>query len=349
MKTISKALRSWYGQYTPYGKFWLTVGIVALTVDASLSFMYGYSQTTLHGVGFAVLAFLFAQAPDASIHEIEKGNLITGAVGLFCCLPIGIMAYYSHLGYGSGVRVGDIQSAGVQQSVYVDTRKGVEDAEAALRMWTDRMTKLQADAPWAATVKADGMRTELADLRARIEEEKKGNRGRKAGCGKECERLQNEASALDQKIATAEQAADITRQLEATQKKLDEARALAGKTKPLNSTVVHQTDVAAQVFLAFTGTPLDKAIHPDETTRKFTNIVITAGGSLAFMLAAPLAFIFAGRNRRKTADEPFPSTFQEPAASVPMQAPTIHTIERIREQARPAISWRELSKALNAA
>jgi hypothetical protein len=199
---------------------------------------------------------------------------------------------------------------------------------------------------WAATVKADGLRGQLATLHARIEEEKKGNRGRKAGCGKECERLQNEANALEQRIATVEQASDLSKRIEATQRILDTKLAKAEKTEFKSSSVVNQVSTAGQLYLAFTGAKPEDTLEPDRVTVSYANLIITAGGSLAFMLMAPIGFFIAGRNRREAIEEPMPiaTLLPEPNASTEPSSPQYITItdnkavEVLKAKLRKAVS-----------
>ena len=213
------------------------------------------------------------------------------------------------------VRVGDIQQTGVQNSLHKAVNDNMLSERKNLEAWKAQLATLMEQNAWAATVKADGLRGQLATLQTRIEEEKKGNRGRKAGCGKECERLQNEANALEQRIATVEQASDLTKRIEATQRILDGKLAKAEKTEFKSSSVVNQVSTAGQLYLAFSGAKPEDTLEPDKVVVSYANLIITAGGSLAFMLMAPVGFFIAGRNRREESE--IAALAREIAAPIP--------------------------------
>ncbi len=306
---FAAVLANFWNQHTAEGKIWLTLAVGALVVDAALSYQYGITQTTWHGLGFAFLAVFFSQLPDAAMSQWERGNKVFAVVIALGAIPIGAMAFYSHIGYAAGIRVGDVQQSEVQNISFADARKSVEDNESALKMWHDRMAKLTAEQPWAATVKADGLRGDLAAAEKAIELETA-----RGGCKAKCQGLMVQKGELEKRIATAEKAADITAQIAATQRKLDEARAAAKATKFSSSTVKNQNDVAAQVWLAFAGASAKDSISPDKVTTTYTNIVIIAVGSFSFMIMTALGFAIAGRNRRST-------HFQEPASNQEQVSP----------------------------
>ena len=209
-------IKNRYATYTPDGKFWLTIGAACLVVDMAIGYLAGISVGTFwHGVGYAALAAGFAFLPDAAYEEYEHKRLASALVMGVLCVPIGVKAYEQQLTYSTGVRQGEMQATGVQNTKYAGAQDAVTDDKANVALWRKQLATLLEQNAWAGTVKADGLKTELATLTSRIEDEKKGNRGRKAGCGKECERLQNEASALSARIATAEQASDLTKRIEA--------------------------------------------------------------------------------------------------------------------------------------
>lgn len=303
---LARGISSYWSGHTTSGQVWLTAGIIALIVDAALCYQYGVTQTTLHGIGFAVVALFFAKLPDGAYEEWIKGNKVSGAVLGVLCIPLGAVAYQSHIGYGAGVRMGDIKAAAIQDVKYEDARGQVVDNRANLAMWTDQLAKLKAESGWSPTTKADALHSELATLRTRIVEEQKGTRGRRAGCGKECERLQNEAGEIEKKIATIESVADLTGKIEATQRLVDKYREASAKTQAGMSSVAMQTTANTQLFgvvrAAWTGEPLEQAMKTSEDSAKLANLLITAAGSLAFMLMAPIGFFMAGRNRKSASE-----------------------------------------------
>lgn len=287
-------LAAWYAGYSPIGKFWLTLGIAALIVDASISYQYGVSQTTLHGLGFALVAIFFALLPDAAYSEFEHRRIGSGVAMGLLCVPLGLVAFYSHLGYGAGVRVGDIQQTGVQNTKFDDARVSLESDRTNLDLWRKQLAELKEQNGWAASVTADGLRAQLASADKAIELE-----GKRGGCKSKCLSLMEKKAELEGKIATTEQVADLSKRIEATQRIIDKKTADASKAEYKSSSVVNQTNVAAQVWKAFTGSKPEDAIKPDTVTTVFANLFIATGGSLAFMIMAPVGFFLAGRFRRR--------------------------------------------------
>jgi hypothetical protein len=307
MRTVVK---NWFNEYTPRGKFLLSLGIAALIVDAAISYKYGITLTWLHGVGFALVAVFFALIPDQAYLEFEAKRFGSGIAMTILCVPLGTVAYYSHLGYGAGVRVGSMQQASVHNTKFEDTRASLESDRKNLDMWRDHLAKLQADNPWVAAVSADGLKAQVAAHTKAIElEEARG------GCKSKCLARMKEKGALEDRIAIAEQSNTLTKQIEATQRIVDTKTAEAKAATFESSPVVNQTDVAAQLFLAVSGSDAKDAIKPDLVTTTFTNIFVTGGGSLAFMIMAPLGFFAAGRYRRKSTED------DEPVAAPVARAP----------------------------
>jgi hypothetical protein len=303
-------LKNWFNEYTPRGKFLLSLAIVALIVDAAISYKYGITLTWLHGVGFALVAVFFALIPDQAYLEFEAKRFGSGIAMTILCVPLGMVAYYSHLGYGAGVRVGNMQQASVHNAKFDDTRASLESDRTNIAMWRESLSKLQAENPWVATVSADGLKAQVAAHTKAIElEEARG------GCKSKCLARMKEKGALEDRIALAEQSNKLAAQIEATQRIIDKKTAEAAAATFESSPIVNQNSVAAQLFLAVTGTSADKAINPDDVTTGFTNIFIAGGGSLAFMIMAPLGFFAAGRYRRKSTED------DEPVAAPVARAP----------------------------
>jgi len=294
MKTFAK---SYWDSFTPVGQFWLALGIGALIVDAAISFKYGWTQTGIHAAGFAMLAIFFAFLPDQAALMWERKKYFASLSMWAVTVCIGVMAYWSHVGYGAGVRVGDIQQTGVQNTIHKAVNQNLDSERANLDSWKKQLATLMEQNAWAATVKADGLRAQLATHDEAIRQE-----GKRGGCGPKCLSLKREKDKLEERIATIEQASDLTKRIEATQRILDTKLAKAEKTEFKSSSVVNQVSTAGQLYLAFSGAKPEDTLEPDRVTVSYANLIITAGGSLAFMLMAPIGFFIAGRNRKSDAD-----------------------------------------------
>lgn len=297
LAAVAALIAAYWSAHNVRGRIWLTLGTLALVVDAALCYQYGITQTTWHGIGFAVVAIVFSQLPDGAYEEWKKGNTIAAVVLGILCVPLGAVAYQSHIGYGAEVRYGDIKEASIQQTAYDDARGQVEDNSANLKMWKEQLSKLQGDNAWVATVTADGLRSELDTAAEAIRQEEA-----RGGCGPKCMAKMKERDAISAKIATAEQASDLTKRIEATQRLVDKYREASAHTQAGMSSVAMQTDANTQLFglirAAWTGESPEKAMKVTESSAKITNLLITALGSLGFMIMAPVGFFMAGRNRR---------------------------------------------------
>lgn len=298
---VASLISGYWAAHSVKGRIWLAMGTLALAVDAWLCYQYGVTQTVGHGIGFAVVALVFSQLPDGAYEEWTKGHKVSGAILGIICIPLGIVAYQSHIGYGAGVRLGDIKQASMQDARYDGAQATAKERAANLDLWRKQLSDLIERDAWTGTVTADALRAELATLGERIASEKDGKRGRRAGCGKECERLQNEANEVALKLGKVEQRADLSRRIEATQRLVDAARDTAGHTQAGMSSVAMQTTANTQMFgiirAYWTGESLEQSLKTTEDSAKLANIIITAMGALAFMLMAPVGFFMAGRNR----------------------------------------------------
>lgn len=296
---LKTAIAAYWRTFTPFGQLFLILGLGALIVDAGISFQYGITQTRLHAFGFALLAIFFAVLPDAAYREWEGRRWINAITLAILCIPIGTVAYYSHIGYGAGVRVGDIQETGVQNAKFDDARESLKSERTNLDLWRKQLADLKEQNAWAVSVTADGLRAQMSSSQKAIDLETA-----KGGCKAKCLALMQSKAALEARIATAEQVGDLTKRIEATQRIIDGKTVTAATTEFKKSSVVNQTNVGAQLWLALTGASADQAINPDQVTFSFVNIFIAGGGALAFMLMAPIGFFVAGRNRltdKKTA------------------------------------------------
>ena len=297
---IIRSLATLFGRYwlahNTTGRIWLTMGMIALIVDAALCYQYGITQTVWHGIGFAVVALFFSQLPDGAYSEYAKGNHVAGLVLGALCLPLGAVAYQSHIGYGAGVRLGDIKKAMIQDARYEGAQDTAKENATNLAMWRKQLADLRDANAWTATVTADALRAKLPGLDLAIQLEAK-----RGGCGRLCEAKTRERDAINAQLAIAEQTSDLSKRIDATQRLVDGARTKAATTEAGMSSVAMQTDANTQLFgvvrAAWTGEPLETALKTTEQSAKLANLIITAAGSLAFMLMAPIGFFMAGRNR----------------------------------------------------
>lgn len=329
--------RARYASYTPAGKAWLTAGVVALIVDAAICYRYGISLTFWHAVGFALVAIFFAWLPDEMYSQFEKKQYGSGIAMAIACAVLGPIAFQSHVGYSAAVRLGDMQQTGVQNTKHSDARRQVEDNEANLKMWRAHLDKLTADNPWAATVNPDGLKEQAATLGQTVDAERA-----RGGCGPKCMGFMKQKADLEARIGVAEQASKLASQIEATQRKVDQYREASANVAYSSSTVVNQNSINASMFLAATGADPDKAIDPDSVTQSYASLLISSGGSLAFMIMAPLGFFCAGRNRVPEGEESTATALSAYDANLgsvtagtvltPRAEPSSHTVVQVTDR-----------------
>ena len=371
-KFLMSALASWYAGYTNIGKFWLTLGLAALAVDAAISYQYGISQTTLHGLGFALVAIFFAFVPDQAKHLHELGKTKDAYAMSVAAAFLGVVALYSHLGYGAGVRLGDIQQTGFHNANLEGKQDNAVKLNEKIAFLEKRQQALDAELTrlvetrvggWAVSVRPSS--SEELDGAISAKELEAANEAKRRGCKAKCEARTNELAHLKALRAKAKEIEDNNRQHAAALEGLASARNEVAQDEYVSSSVVNQTSVAASLYKVFTGASPADAINPDNTTVKFANLIIAGGGALAFMIMAPVGIFIAGRHRRRREDVEaeeeirrlaFASmspaaakTRQAPSIDIPPARPAHTTINAAVSKARNAGTsvWRELDAALS--
>ncbi len=313
------------------GRAWARVGVVVLCVAAWMSYDFGSSVSLKHAIFLACLTFVAAFGPDAAHKAWNTGKKGAAVAIAIVCAPLLAIEFYSHAGYTAGLRGHNIAEARVANVKYDGAQEATKEDKTNLEMWKSQLSTLMEKDAWTATVKADALRESLATIKARIDEEKKGNRGRKAGCGKECERLQNEANAIAEKIGKVEQREDLGKRIEATQRILDSKREVAAKTEHKSSAVVHQNMFLAKAVALVGYQSLEPSAAIEESAQQSANLAMAVAGT---GLPAFALFI-AGLYRRKDDEEIIrPShtdvqartpTYTAPRVAQPQYAPPVVT------------------------
>lgn len=224
-------------------KILLVAGSIGLASGAVMSFSFGAAMSVVHGITLALLSIV-AAVMFTAIDHLRANGLASWKAGILtaiACLFLGA-EFFSHVGYTVGTRVENTELTGVQNVRYDDTRQQVTDHRAKLAMWQERMTALTSQHAWAPTTKAEGLRAQLDSAQKAIELETA-----RGGCKTKCLALMKDKAGLEERIAIAEEADNLTKQINATQALIDKAREKSAVTEYKSSPIVNQTKFVAQL------------------------------------------------------------------------------------------------------
>lgn len=220
----------------------LYVGLAALAVGCAMTFAFGLSMSKLHAVALALLSIAAGViwGPIDRLRAAGRKGLarfLTACGVFFICAEL-----FSHLGYTVGNRVAEVEMTGVQNVKHQMAGDAVEDNRASLKMWTERLQKLEGEHAWTATVTADALRAQLASANLAIEQEAK-----RGGCGPRCLARTKERDDIATRIALAEERGELAKKIEATRRIVDDRRDKAAATEYKSSAILNQTKFVSQL------------------------------------------------------------------------------------------------------
>ena len=267
----------------------LYVGIPALAVAVAMTFQYGKSMSFLHAVCLGLLT-IAGSIIWPYVKHIRTDKIASNA---FRCVGALFLAVelFSHLGYTVGTRVMEAETTGITNAVYENNQAAAKDDAANLDLWRKQLSDLTAQNSWAATVKADALRSQLETADKAI-----ANETARGGCKSKCLALMEKKADLEAKIATTEQVADLSKRIEATQRIIDGKRTEAAKTEFKSSAATNHNDTLFKAINMVTSGVFKQDVSMTE--REATNTGIMGISSVAFLLLAPLFYFAAGLNRR---------------------------------------------------
>ncbi|MDE2472398.1 MAG: hypothetical protein KGL35_27630, partial [Bradyrhizobium sp.] len=297
----------------------LYVGLAALVVGMGMAFEYGRAMSYLHAVSLGLLAVAVSLAFIGAEMYRQSGRHTAALIATIAGVAFSVGEYGTHFGYTVGTRIADSQQTSVTNATYAAVQKNRDSEGANLDIWKKQLATLMDQNAWATTVKAEALRAEAETLKVRIDEEKAGKRGRAPGCKTECERLQNALLDVEKRIGVVEQAADLTKRIEATQRILDKKVDVAASTEYHSSKIVNQTEGFAQI-----ATWSDE---PSKSALGWTQLVLGAIIAAITTYLAPfcLSLAFSGLQRRKD-PQPIYQTGNSahPMPSQPLSLPPTH-------------------------
>lgn len=348
-----KLFRDMFDDLDAFGRFWLVLGLGSLAAAAAMSFDFGWGVSAKHAIFLAVLSVVAAFGPMAAEMLFTKGRKGPAIATALICVPLLGIEFYSHAGYTAGLRGTNIETANVQNIRFDGAQKDVERNANELSMLMAVQQKLVADAPWAATVKADGLRTQVATLEKAITEEGGKHNG---GCKRRCLDLMKQKTDVESRIAMAEKVESNETRIKELQAAIDTKRDTANKTEHKSSAVDHQNKfLVKSVALFVNGSTTASDLQAMGADQSVSLAMALAGTGLpAFALF--MAGLFRTHRRKDDpgasgfsppVSEPFGNRTSEPNRAFPNLS--THTREIVREEKlRPGtMNWADLRAVLH--
>lgn len=299
-------IREMFGELSLWGKFWLTIGLGTLAAAAAMSYDFGSSVSFKHALFLALLSIVTAFAPEAAYRQWKlgaKGPAIAIAV---ICAPMFMIEFYSHAGFTAGLRGHNITDAKIQNVKYDMAGDEVSEGKASLKMWTERLSRLETEHAWSATVTAEALRAQLPPLEVSLKREAN-NCGRRRctvpdeGKGPAWQLLAKQKADIEAKIALAEEKADLTKKIEATKRILADRREKAAHTEFKHSAVDHQNQFLAKAVALIGSGSLEPSDLTSEAAQQSVNLAMAIAGT-----GLPAFALFIAGLYRREEDTQFP-------------------------------------------
>ncbi len=291
--------RDMFDDLDAFGRFWLVLGLGSLAAAAAMSFDFGWGVSAKHALFLAVLSVVAAFGPMAAEMLFTRGRKWPAIATALICVPLLGIEFYSHAGYTAGLRGSNIETATVQNMRFDGAQEAAKEDKANLEFWRAQVAKLTAEHAWAPTVKAEGLRAQIESAQKAIDLE-----SARGGCKTKCLALMKEKASLEERIAIAEQASDLAKRIESTQRVLDGKRDVAAKTEHKSSAVDHQNKFLAKAVALVNSNSLEPSPHVVEASQQTVNLAMAIAGTGVPAFALFMAGLF--RIRRKDEDNHSP-------------------------------------------
>lgn len=289
-REIAAGIGAFYGRYSAWGRFWLSLGVVLLAAAAAMSFDFGWGVSAKHAIFLAGMSFVTAFIPDAAYemwNERKRGASLAIAA---CSLPLFGLEFFSHAGYTAGLRGINVSETRVQNTKYDAAQAAADEEKQAYDMMARRLAKLTEENGWAATVTADSLRARLPGLDLAISQEEA-----RGGCKQKCLDRTKERDDVKSRIAVLEERSELQKKLEAARTWLDKRRKKADTTEHKSSAVEHQNAFLTKaVALTVNGTLEATAVQAEKVQQ-----AVNLGMALAGTGLPALCFFAAGLYRRR--------------------------------------------------
>lgn len=269
---IDKFMIAMLGDFDETGRVWARAGFIVLVIGMAMTFDFGRQISWKHGIFLAGLTFVAAFGPEAAYRAFEMRKYAIGLLASVFAATLLTVEFAVDQSYTAGLRGQNRDEAMVQNSKYDGAQEAAKEDKANLTLWESQLAKLMEQNAWAASVKAEALRDQVVSANKEIALETE-----RGGCKSKCALRMKDKADLMARIGTIEQAADLTKRIEATKRKLDEARTAAAHVEYKSSAVVHANNQIAKT-VAFFGFGKLKA---DEG--------VTEGTDISFNMAMALA------------------------------------------------------------
>lgn len=313
---MRQLFRDLFDDLDPFGRFWLALGLGAMAAAAAMSFDFGWGVSAKHALFLAVLSVVAAFGPMASEMLFSRGRKGPAIATALVCVPLLGIEFYSHAGYTAGLRGSNIETATVQNAKWDNAQSGTKDDATNLAMWRKQLASLMEANAWAGTVKADGLRAQIGVADEAIRQEE-----RRGGCGPKCLKLKQDKGALEERIAIAEQATDLTARIEATQRILDSKREVAATTEHKSSAVDHQNKFLVKTVALFVNGSTTASDLQAMGAEQSVNLAMAVAGTGLPAFALFMAGLF--RKPRRDDDDHGPTATASVTDITPPKAPDL--------------------------
>ena len=262
----------------PYFRAIAILGFGAMCVDTIMSAAFGWTIGLIPMIGLAIVSLGSGLLLVTAEYFRRIGWRTVSTAAIVVWFVAFIFNCWSNMGVATSTRMGEVQKAGVQQTTYNERKKESEEAETRLTLFTKQLEDLTAQNAWAATVSADGLRSQVESLKAARESEAK-----LGGCGRKCRAIEDKIADTSGRIAIAEQRDDLTKRIEATKAVLSGARAKLADTKAGISATANQSTLYAKLI------SFNLADDPDASAVTVANE--GTGVAMAIVIAIVSAFL----------------------------------------------------------
>jgi len=250
----------------------LYLGLVALALAAAMSFSFGLSMSWKHAALLGLLTFagsiVWPYIGHLKVSGMKAKALAFSAAGvLFLAVEL-----FSHVGFTNGQRTADVVTADVQNVAYDTKQESVKRNAKQLEDYKASLAELKAQNAWAATVTADALRAQIPAMDLAIAQETK-----RGGCGPKCLKLTQEKADVGAKIAIAEKAEDLSKQIALFQGLVNSKETEAVTAEFKVSPVAYQTSFVSQIWTM--------SLEPGKEAKAGTQI------GISFLLALVTTFL----------------------------------------------------------